>query len=57
MNLFIIAILSNARSKKPSYEYLHQYKYTSKDDAIAKVKELSKQSKKKYVIVKTFEYI
>lgn len=56
MNLYVIAILTNARTKKPSYQYLHQYKYTSKDEALQMVKELSKQSKKKYVVCRTFEY-
>ena len=56
MTLFIIAILTNARSKKPSYEYLHQYKHTSKDEAIEMVKALSKKSKKKYVVCRMFEY-
>lgn len=56
MNVYVIAILTKTRQKKPHYQYLNEYKYQDKDDAINKVKELSKSSKAKYVVCRMFEY-
>lgn len=56
MNVYVIAILTKTRQKKPHYQYLNEYKYQDKDDAINKVKELSKGSKAKYVVCRMFEY-
>lgn len=56
MNVYVIAILTKARQKKPHYQYLNEYKYQDKEEALQKVKELSKTSKAKYVVCRMFEY-
>ena len=48
--------MTNARNKKPSFKYLHEYRYENKDDAVLKVKQLSKGSKNRYVVCKLHNY-
>lgn len=56
MILYTIAIMTNARNKKPSFKYLHEYRYENKDDAVLKVKQLSKGNNIRYVVCKLHNY-
>ena len=44
--------MSNSRKKKPTYQYLHEYRFDDKDEALQKVKELSKGNRTKYTVLK-----
>ena len=50
--IYVIAIMINARKKKPTYQYLHEYRYDDKDEALQKVKELSKGNRTKFTVLK-----
>lgn len=50
--IYVIAIMSNARKKKPTYQYLHEYRYDDKGEALQKVKELSKGNRTKFTVLK-----
>lgn len=56
MILYTIAIMTNARNKKPTFKYLHEYRYENKDDAVLKVKQLSKGNNIRYVVCKLYNY-
>ena len=48
--------MTNARNKKPTFKYLHEYRYENKDDAVLKVKQLSKGNNIRYVVCKLHNY-
>ena len=41
--IYVIAIMSNSRKKKPTYQYLHEYRYEDKA-IIDLIKQLHKES-------------
>ena len=50
--IYVIAIMSNSRKKKPTFQHLHEYRYEDKDEALQKVKELSKGNRTKFTVLK-----